>query len=120
MREVLYVAAGGAFGSAGRYLIDRAYGHRAYPIATLTVNLVGSFVLGFLVGWVGERVAPGLRLALFTGVLGGFTTFSTFALESAVLVRSGHTASGIGYIVLSVAAGVALAAIGLVAGESLV
>lgn len=119
MREVLYVALGGAFGSAGRYLIDRAYGHRSYPFATLTVNLVGSFLLGFLVGWFGDRVAPGLRLALFTGLLGGFTTFSTFTLESAVLVRSGHTASGLGYIVLSVAAGVALAGVGLVTGESL-
>ena len=119
MREVLYVALGGAFGSAGRYLIDKAYGHRSYPFATLTVNLVGSLLLGFLVGWLGDRVAPGLRLALFTGLLGGFTTFSTFSLESAILVRSGHTASGLGYIVLSVAAGVALAAVGLVAGESL-
>ena len=110
---------GGAFGSAGRFLIDRAYGHRFFPYATLTVNLVGSFILGFLVGWIGDRVAPGLRLALFTGLLGGFTTFSTFALESAVLVRSGHTASGFGNIVLSLAGGVTLAAIGLIAGESL-
>lgn len=119
MREVLYVALGGAFGSAGRYLIDRAYGPRSYPFATLTVNLVGSLVLGFLVGWIGDRVAPGLRLALFTGLLGGFTTFSTFTLESAVLMRSGHTASGLGYLVLSVTAGLVLAAVGLIAGETL-
>lgn len=119
MRDVLLVAIGGAFGSTGRYLIDRAVGHTSYPVATLTVNLVGSFLLGFLVGWAGDRVAPGLRLALFTGLLGGFTTFSTFALESSTLLRSSNTASGISYIVLSIGVGVALAALGLVAGESL-
>jgi len=118
--EVLYVALGGAFGSAGRYLVDRTYGPSGYPVETLTVNLVGSLVLGFLVGWFGDRVAPGVRLALFTGVLGGFTTFSTFALEATVMMRAGDSASGVGYIVLSVAGGVALAAIGLIAGESLV
>ena len=118
MREVLLVALGGAVGSAGRYLVDRAFGERSFPIATLTVNLVGSFLLGLLVGWLGSRVATGLRLALFTGLLGGFTTFSTFALESSVLLRSGQTTSALAYLVLSVGAGVALAAIGLVMGES--
>lgn len=117
--EVLYVALGGAVGSAGRYLVDRTYGPSTYPIETLTVNLIGSFVLGLLVGWLGERVAPGVRLALFTGVLGGFTTFSTFALESTVMLRAGNTATGIGYILLSVAGGIALAMIGLLAGEGL-
>ena len=118
LREVLLVALGGAVGSAGRYLVDRAFGERSFPIATLTVNLVGSFLLGLLVGWLGSRVATGLRLALFTGLLGGFTTFSTFALESSVLLRSGQTTSALAYLVLSVGAGVALAAIGLVMGES--
>ena len=55
----------------------------------------------------------------FTGVLGGFTTFSTFALESTVMLRAGDTASGLGYLAISVAAGVALAATGLLAGEAL-
>lgn len=119
MKEVLYVAFGGAVGSAARYLVDRAYGDRAYPVATLTVNLVGSFILGLAVGWAGDRLAPGMRLALFTGLLGGFTTFSTLALETSVLMRSGNSASAIGYLAVSVAAGVALAAIGLIAGESL-
>lgn len=119
MKEVLYVAAGGAVGSAVRYLVDRAIGERSFPIATLVVNLAGSFVLGLLVGWIGNRVAPGLRLALFTGLLGGFTTFSTFALESTVLLRSGHTATAIGYLALSIGAGVALAFAGLLSAESL-
>ena len=117
--EVLYVAVGGAFGSAGRYLVDRTYGPSTYPIETLTVNRVGSFRLGLLVGWIGDRVAPGVRLALFTGVLGGFTTFSTFALESTVMLRAGDTATGIGYIVLSVAGGIGLAMVGLLAGEGM-
>lgn len=119
MKEVLYVALGGAVGSVGRYLVDRAYGARSLPVATLTVNLVGSFLLGLLVGWLGDKVAPGLRLAMFTGLLGGFTTFSTFALETSVLMRSGESASAVVYLVVSVAAGVGLAAVGLLAGESL-
>ncbi|NND04406.1 MAG: fluoride efflux transporter CrcB [Acidimicrobiia bacterium] len=119
MKEVIYVALGGAAGSVARYLVDRIYGSQSLPLATLTVNLVGSFVLGLLVGWVGSTVTPGLRLALFTGLLGGFTTFSTFALETSVLMRAGQSASAIVYLTVSVAAGVALAAIGLVAGESL-
>jgi CrcB protein len=119
LKEVLYVAIGGAVGSAGRYLVDRAIGERSFPVATLTVNLVGSFVLGLLVGWIGDRVAPGVRLALFTGVLGGFTTFSTFALEASVLLRSGHGASALSYLIASIAGGVVLAFAGLVAGESL-
>ncbi len=119
MKEVFFVAIGGAIGSASRYLVDRIYGLSTFPMATLTVNLVGAFVLGLLVGWIGDRVAPGLRLALFTGLLGGFTTFSTFALETSVLIRSGNSASAIVYLVVSIAAGVALAAFGLLAGESL-
>lgn len=119
MKEVLYVALGGAVGSACRYLIDRAAGPGSFPIGTLTVNLLGSFLLGLLVGWIGERIAPGLRLALFTGLLGGFTTFSTFALESTALMRSGEMGSAIGYLVLSVGLGLVLAVIGLVWGESL-
>ena len=119
VKEVIFVAVGGGVGSAGRYLIDRAYGARDFPIATLTVNLVGSFLLGLLVGWIGDRVAPGVRLALFTGLLGGFTTFSTFALETSALWRSGQAATAVWYLAFSVAAGVALAAVGLVAGEAL-
>lgn len=119
MTQVLYVALGGAVGSGLRFAVDRFYGDRYFPVATLTVNLVGSFLLGLLVGWIGHRIAPGLRLALFVGVLGGFTTFSTYALETAELLRAGNAASAITYVALSVAVGVALAAIGLVAGEAL-
>lgn len=119
MTQVLYVALGGAVGSALRYGMDRLYGERSFPVATLSVNLIGSFLLGLLVGWVGERIAPGLRLALFVGVLGGFTTFSTFALETAVLVRSGSGVTAVAYLMASVAAGVGLAAVGLIAGEAI-
>lgn len=120
VKEILIVALGGAAGSAVRYSVDRLYGTRDFPIATLTVNLVGSFLLGLLVGWIGDRLAPAVRLAIFTGVLGGFTTFSTFALETSVLIRSGHATSALAYLALSVAAGVALATVGLLAGEALV
>lgn len=119
MKQVIYVAIGGAIGSAGRYMVDRLYGAQAFPAATLTVNLLGSFILGLLVGLVGDKVSPSLRLALFTGLLGGFTTFSTYALESAVLLRSGQSSAAVVYMFVSVAVGIALAAVGLIAGESL-
>lgn len=118
MKEVIFVALGGGVGSAGRYLIDRAYSTREFPVATLTVNLVGSLLLGLLVGWIGDRVAPGVRLALFTGLLGGFTTFSTFALETSELWRSGQSVTALSYLALSVAAGVSLALVGVIVGES--
>ena len=113
------VAVGGAVGSALRYAVDRAYGPRSWPVATLTVNLIGSFALGLLVGWIGTRVPAELRLALFTGVLGGFTTFSTFALESTVLLRSGNWSGAAAYLALSVGVGLIGAIVGLMIGEAL-
>ena len=116
--EVLYVALGGAVGSSLRFIIDRSYGDNSFPIATLTVNLVGAFLLGFMVGSLGQKLAPAVQLALFTGLLGGFTTFSTFALESVELMRSGNAASALGYVVISIGIGVLLAFVGLLAGEA--
>ena len=113
------VALGGAIGSGLRYVVDRAYGARSWPVATLTVNLLGSLVLGLLVGWIGTRVTPELRLALFTGVLGGFTTFSTFALESTVMLRSGNWIGGAAYLAVSVGVGLVAAIVGLMIGEAL-
>jgi CrcB protein len=92
----LLVALGGAIGSVTRYLINlgmtRAVPHLVVPYATFGINVIGCFVIGVLAGMVAaERVAMSTeaRAFLFVGVLGGFTTFSTFGLDTLVLLQSG-------------------------------
>jgi fluoride exporter len=109
----LYVAAGGAVGAWLRFLVaigwTRAIGPvaaSAFPWATLTVNVAGSFAMGLLVGWLARFGAQGeaARLLLGVGVLGGFTTFSAFSLEFALLVERGTILTAAGYVALTLAA----------------
>lgn len=91
MLKFLIVAAGGAIGSVARYCIsglDYRYSHGVFPFATLVVNLSGSFLIGLFWGAF-ERlpVSPSIRIFLFVGILGGYTTFSTLALETLNLLR---------------------------------
>jgi CrcB protein len=111
--EVLVIAAGGGAGSVLRYVLSRAIVAKpgGFPVATLVTNLSGALLLGVLIAAVTARpVHPLLRPALGTGLLGGYTTFSTFALE----VRGMATGTAAGYLAASLAGGLALAA----AGES--
>jgi fluoride exporter len=117
----LYVAAGGALGAWLRFLVafgwTRAIGSvaaSAFPWATLTVNVIGSFAMGLLVGWLARFGAHGeaARLLLGVGVLGGFTTFSAFSLEFALLVERGMIGTAAGYVAVTLVAGFA----GLFAG----
>ena len=110
----LYVAAGGALGSWLRHLTGRAWiqaigpvAASAFPWATLTVNVVGSLAMGILAGWFARfgSHGEGWRLLLGVGVLGGFTTFSSFSLEFALLVERGAPALACFYAALSLAAG---------------
>ncbi|HET7569824.1 MAG TPA: fluoride efflux transporter CrcB [Gammaproteobacteria bacterium] len=110
----LAVAIGGAVGCCARYglsqLIHLFYG-RSFPVATLTINVLGSFALGFLFFWTLERltIGPTLRLAILTGGLGGFTTFSTFMVETLILVEEGAFGRAALYVLLSVVLGFAAA-----------
>ena len=112
------VAAGGCAGTLVRAALEHAWpaapGH--LPTTTLAINVVGALVLGLLLGSLGKQ-RPRLRLALGTGVLGGLTTHSTFILESHRLLASGGAAGrpalGAAYLLGSMAAGLAAAAIGL-------
>ncbi len=92
MARFLWICAGGAAGTASRYLLStwliRASGS-AFPWGTLAVNLIGSFLLGLLmeVGLTTAAISPTLRLALGTGLLGGFTTYSSFNYETLRLMQ---------------------------------
>ena len=120
IRDVLWVGAGGALGSALRYLTWRAFGAAGgFPWATVLVNVAGSFMLGLLAGLYAGRISPTMRLGLFFGFLGGFTTFSTFTSETVVLARTGSVALAFGNVALSVVVGLTAALIGVLLGEQL-
>jgi CrcB protein len=107
MREILLVAVGGAFGSVLRYYVGvwsvRIAG-TGFPWGTLTVNLVGSFLIGIVVELIVRKFggSPALRLFLMTGIIGGFTTFSTFALDTVALMERGQLAVAMIYVLTSV------------------
>jgi CrcB protein len=119
----LYVALGGGVGAVLRYQTGRAMTHwlgaaaaTAFPWATLTVNVVGSLAMGLLVGWLarhGDAGGQTLRLLLGVGVLGGFTTFSSFSMEAVLLIERGSIGLAALYAGISVAAGIAAMVLGL-------
>ena len=114
-RRRLVVTLGGAVGTLGRVSVSDLLGTRnGWPLGTLTVNLLGALLLG----WVLVRLAAGARPRTISiplvgiGVLGAFTTFGTFALELWEMLRADHLWMAVAYLVLSVTAGLALAASG--------
>ncbi len=113
----LFVAAGGAVGAWLRFAAARVIGAHPFPYATLSVNVLGSLAMGLLAGWLARHGSGGeqWRLLLGVGVLGGFTTFSAFSLEIALMIERGTMAQAALYIALSLAGGVA----GLFAGLAL-
>ncbi len=97
MREILIVGSGGFIGAALRYLIG-GWTHRIldashFPVGTLIVNIIGCFAIGLLGGLTESRqfFAADTRLFIFVGILGGFTTFSSFGYETLNLLRDGAT-----------------------------
>ena len=106
---------GGALRHAVNLLTVRLMG-AGFPYATLAVNILGSLAMGVLIGWFTHRADPGQawRLFLTTGILGGFTTFSTFSLDVAVLHERGQTGAAALYAALSLAAGVGALFAGLI------
>lgn len=116
---LLAIAAGGAIGSVGRFLVSGAVGHAlgtAWPWGTLAVNAIGGFVIGLLAGLMAVRwsVTPELRGFLITGILGGFTTFSAFSLEVITMMERHAWAPALAYIIASVVLSLTAAFGGLV------
>ena len=109
MLNVFLVGIGGMVGSMLRYGVSMLLMEcgDGFPIKTLLTNIVGCFLIGIIVMLSGKysKLSPEMTLMLKTGVCGGFTTFSTFALESVTLIQKGDILSGLLYIVFSVAGG---------------
>lgn len=111
----LAVAAGGALGAWLRFFAGRLIGMGSFPVATLLINIGGSFAMGLLAGWLADKGNNGetWRLLLGVGLLGGFTTFSAFSLEMVTLAQRGAMGAAALYLVLSVAGGIVGLLIGL-------
>ena len=104
MKACLCVGLGGALGSILRYLISSIPASGSFPVKTLFINVIGSFFIGLITAFFALRSSfePNLLLFLKVGICGGFTTFSTFALESTTLLQNGKTEAAFLYMVLSV------------------
>jgi fluoride exporter len=118
------VAVGGALGSVARHAVNRVVPQEwpllRLPVATLIVNIVGCWAIGVLAGLVATGRLPmraTWREFVFVGILGGFTTFSTFGLDTITLVRSGDTSQAVLNILLQVVCGLAAVHFGLVVVE---
>jgi fluoride exporter len=119
MDKFLFVAAGGAIGSMARYGLGVQAGRllgSGWPYGTFAVNLIGGFLMGALVGYLalrGGAEQEKLRVLLGVGVLGGFTTFSAFSLETALMIERRDYGQAFGYVAASVILGVAALFAGL-------
>ena len=114
------VAAAGALGAVLRYRIGLAVGVRAFPWATLGINLSGCFLLAaVLAGPAQARWGPTTTAAIAVGLLGGYTTFSTFGYETFTLLRTDRVADAVVYAAASLAGGLGASAAGYLAGRAL-
>jgi CrcB protein len=130
--HLIGVAVGAGFGAVCRAGLDRAVtsrvGSTRLPWATLAVNIIGSFILGLMLGWsqqVGSegsaeqaQDARALALVIGTGFAGGLTTFSTFSWESWSLIRESHGRGALAYAALTIGLGLAAVALGTSVGQA--
>ncbi|OOZ39112.1 camphor resistance protein CrcB [Solemya pervernicosa gill symbiont] len=124
MTQILAIAGGGAVGALLRFWVSGGVYSllgRGFPYGTLAVNILGSLLMGFLYVLLIERlnVSVEWRAALMVGLLGAFTTFSTFSIETLTLIEAGELFKAVINMVLSVVACVAAAWLGLVVGRAL-
>ena len=120
MKLVLAIAVGGALGAVARHYVAAQVAHllgHGFPFGTLSVNVIGSFIMGVLIELMALAWSPSLELRAFltVGLLGAFTTFSTFSLDFAFLFERGALASAFAYVLASVVLSVGALFIGLAA-----
>lgn len=118
MKLLLLAVTGGAIGAGARHLVNVGYGSwtdAGFPWATLTVNVLGCFLMGVLIETLALRFDGSLELRTFlaTGVLGGFTTFSAFSMDFAHLAQRGDLALALVYVAVSVIVSIAAVFAGL-------
>ena len=119
---IVAIAAGGALGAVSRHILGaaimRAVG-ASFPYGTLAVNVLGCFLMGLLVSLLTYRLQLSMewRGFLTVGLLGGFTTFSTFSLEGVLLFERGEHVAAAGYLAASVALGIGAVLAGMLLGK---
>ena len=118
-KQILIVALGGAIGSVARYKLGGFALHHSqswdFPVSTFSINVIGCFLIGILAALVEHHdlFSPSVRLLLFTGLLGGFTTFSAFGYESVFLLRRGLFSTAAAYVCLSVIGAMTAVGVGM-------
>jgi CrcB protein len=124
MARLLWISAGGALGTAARYLLSAAFASAfgpALPYGTFAVNVIGSFLLGVIMQWgvQTEALSPTARLVLGTGVMGGFTTYSAFNYETLRYVETGSWGTAGLYVAATVVVCLAAGGCGVAVGRAL-
>lgn len=124
MNQLLAIAAGGAIGAVLRYSVSgwvHAWLGRGFPYGTLLVNVLGSLLMGLLMVLLTERLSlgPEWRAAILVGLLGGFTTFSAFSMETLSLIELGNYIKALANVVLSIVLCLGAAWVGMMLGRQL-
>ena len=124
MPVIVGVALGGALGASSRYLIDHLIEQRSFsifPWATFAINVTGCLLIGVITEALVDRhhLPAWIRVGLVMGVIGGYTTFSTFAQEALELGEVHHAAVALGYIAASVTVGIAAVYAGTLVGRTI-
>ena len=122
--QVLAIMLGGGMGALARYVVSAIVMEKtggSFPYGTLTVNVLGSFAMGFMAMWLVERIGldPLLRLAIFVGFLGACATFSTFSMETLNLFEQGQQFKALLNMLLNVSFSVLAVWFGALAGKSI-
>ena len=123
MKLILAIGTGSFIGGVFRYLLSLMIQSKTatqFPLGTLTVNIIGCFFIGIVMGFFDKgQISHEWKLFLATGILGGFTTFSAFSIETFTLFREGHTGYALLYVLISVLLGLLATYIGYLIAKNL-